>query len=130
MSLPKVKGLTTDQSEAMVRLSRMPAFSDLVDKVEADEVSIDRYWQSSINYIVIIKQKLQMNKLVFISILLNKVLSLNADCISDHYCFVLLLQQFFMWIESNTPELAVPYLWSEEKQSSEYIDLSYFANDA
>ena len=35
-----------------------------------------------------------------------------------------------MWIESNTPELAVPYLWSEEKQSSECIDLSYFTNDA
>lgn len=41
MSLPKVKGLTSEQSEAMVRLSRLPAFSDLVDKVEADEVSID-----------------------------------------------------------------------------------------
>lgn len=39
MSLPKVKGLTSDQSEAMVRLSRLPAFKDLVDKVEADEVS-------------------------------------------------------------------------------------------
>ncbi|XP_034530779.1 cytoplasmic dynein 1 heavy chain 1 [Notolabrus celidotus] len=63
MSLPKVKGLTTEQSEAMVRLSRLPAFGDLVSNVEADE-------------------------------------------------------QFFMWIESNTPELAVPYLWSEEKQST------------
>lgn len=41
MSLPKVKGLTTEQCEAMVRLSRLPAFSDLVDKVEADEVSLD-----------------------------------------------------------------------------------------
>lgn len=40
-SLPKVKGLTTEQSEAMVRLSRLPAFGDLVDKVEADEVSFD-----------------------------------------------------------------------------------------
>ncbi|KAM3869019.1 cytoplasmic dynein 1 heavy chain 1-like [Diretmus argenteus] len=29
-------------------------------------------------------------------------------------------QQYFMWLESNTPELCVPYLWSEEKQSSEY----------
>lgn len=42
------------------------------------------------------------------------------NSISNHL-FCLLLQQFFMWIESNTPELAVPYLWSEEKQSSEYI---------
>lgn len=42
MSLPKVKGLTTDQCEAMVRLSRLPAFKDLVSKVEADDVSIDR----------------------------------------------------------------------------------------
>lgn len=41
MSLPKVKGLTTEQCEAMVRLSRLPAFSDLVDKVQADEVSLD-----------------------------------------------------------------------------------------
>lgn len=40
--LPKVKGLTSEQSEAMVRLSHLPAFSDLVDKVEADEVSIDK----------------------------------------------------------------------------------------
>lgn len=43
MSLPKVKGLTTDQTEDMVRLSRLPAFKDLVEKVEADEVSIERY---------------------------------------------------------------------------------------
>lgn len=39
MALPKVKGLTTEQSEAMVRLSRLPAFKELVDKVEADDVS-------------------------------------------------------------------------------------------
>ena len=58
-------------------------------------------------------------------VLVNKLLSLIMKCIRDHYRFILLLQQFFMWIESNTPELAVPYLWSEEKQSSEYIDLSY-----
>uniref|UniRef100_A0A8C3ASK7 Cytoplasmic dynein 1 heavy chain 1 n=1 Tax=Cyclopterus lumpus TaxID=8103 RepID=A0A8C3ASK7_CYCLU len=63
MSLPKVKGLTTEQSEAMVRLSRLPAFGDLVEKVQADE-------------------------------------------------------QFFMWLESNTPDLAVPYMWSEEKPST------------
>ena len=43
-SVPKVKGLNSEQSEAMVRLSRMPAFKDLVEKVEADEVSIDRYY--------------------------------------------------------------------------------------
>lgn len=53
MSLPKVKGLTSEQSEAMVRLSRLPAFSDLVDKVEADEVSIDRYGPSGFIDIVI-----------------------------------------------------------------------------
>ncbi|XP_056446392.1 cytoplasmic dynein 1 heavy chain 1 [Gadus chalcogrammus] len=63
MSLPKVKGLTTEQCEDMVRLSRTPAFKDLVSKVEEDE-------------------------------------------------------QFFMWLESNTPELSVPYVWSEEKQST------------
>lgn len=40
MSLPKVKGLSSEQSEAMVRLSRLPAFADLVNKVEADEVSV------------------------------------------------------------------------------------------
>ena len=38
MSIPKVKGLTTEQSEAMVRLNRMPAFNDLITKVQADEV--------------------------------------------------------------------------------------------
>ncbi|KAF4101796.1 hypothetical protein G5714_016596 [Onychostoma macrolepis] len=62
-TVPKVKGLSSEQSEAMVRLSRMPAFKDLVSKVQADE-------------------------------------------------------QFFMWIESNSPELSVPYLWTEEKTST------------
>ncbi|KAJ8394229.1 hypothetical protein AAFF_G00048120 [Aldrovandia affinis] len=62
-SVPKVKGLTSDQSEAMIRLSRFVAFKDLVSKVEADE-------------------------------------------------------QFFMWLESNSPELSVPYLWTEEKAST------------
>uniref|UniRef100_A0A8C7FDQ8 Cytoplasmic dynein 1 heavy chain 1 n=1 Tax=Oncorhynchus kisutch TaxID=8019 RepID=A0A8C7FDQ8_ONCKI len=62
-AVPKVKGLTTEQCEAMIILSRLPAFKDLVSKVEADE-------------------------------------------------------QFFMWIESNSPELSVPYLWTEEKQST------------
>lgn len=37
-SAPKVKGLSTEQSEAMVRLSRLPSFKDLVTKVQADEV--------------------------------------------------------------------------------------------
>ncbi|XP_063040383.1 cytoplasmic dynein 1 heavy chain 1 isoform X1 [Engraulis encrasicolus] len=62
-TIPKVKGLTTEQSEAMVRLNRMPAFKDLVTKVQADE-------------------------------------------------------QFFMWMESNSPELSVPYLWAEEKAAT------------
>ncbi|XP_018619664.2 cytoplasmic dynein 1 heavy chain 1 isoform X1 [Scleropages formosus] len=62
-ALPKVKGLSTEQTEAMIRLSRLPAFKDLVSKVQADE-------------------------------------------------------QFFMWLESNSPELSVPYLWTEEKTSS------------
>lgn len=34
-----------------------------------------------------------------------------------------------MWIESNTPELAVPYLWSEEKQSSKYMCLKCLVDD-
>lgn len=38
--VPKVKGLSSEQSEAMVRLSRLPAFKELVDKVQADEVSV------------------------------------------------------------------------------------------
>lgn len=39
-TVPKVKGLSGEQSEAMVRLSRLPAFKDLVSKVQADEVSV------------------------------------------------------------------------------------------
>lgn len=39
-AIPKVKGLTTEQSEAMVRLSRLPAFKDLITKVQADEVRV------------------------------------------------------------------------------------------
>lgn len=34
-----------------------------------------------------------------------------------------------MWIESNTPELAVPYLWTEEKQSSKQICVPCRVND-
>lgn len=45
MSLPKVKGLSTDQCEAMVRLSRMAEFKDLVDKVEEDEVGNDTFFE-------------------------------------------------------------------------------------
>lgn len=37
-AVPKVKGLTTEQCEAMIILSRLPAFKDLVSKVEVDEV--------------------------------------------------------------------------------------------
>ncbi|XP_065449670.1 cytoplasmic dynein 1 heavy chain 1-like isoform X1 [Chrysemys picta bellii] len=36
-SLPKVSGLTTEQMEAMMRLSCLPEFKDLVSKVQADE---------------------------------------------------------------------------------------------
>lgn len=77
MSLPKVKGLTSDQSEAMVRLSRLPAFSDLVDKVQADEVSTDRYYPSGIAYIVTIKQKLHMNKLALICFVTSAILHVD-----------------------------------------------------
>lgn len=63
VSAPKLKGLTGEQAEAMVRLSRLPAFKDLETKVQADE-------------------------------------------------------QIFMWLESNSPELSVPYLWTEEKTST------------
>lgn len=39
-SLPKISGLTTEQMEAMMRLSCLPEFKDLVSKVQADEASI------------------------------------------------------------------------------------------
>jgi len=39
-SLPKINGLTVEQTEAMMRLSCLPAFKDLVSKVQADEVSV------------------------------------------------------------------------------------------
>lgn len=32
-------------------------------------------------------------------------------------------QQFFMWLESNSPELSVPYLWAEDKTTSEALVL-------
>lgn len=58
-STPKIQGLTVEQAEAVVRLSSLPAFKDLIAKVQADE-------------------------------------------------------QFGIWLESNSPEQTVPYLWSEE----------------
>lgn len=39
-STPKIQGLTVEQAEAVVRLSCLPAFKDLIAKVQADEVSI------------------------------------------------------------------------------------------
>lgn len=38
-STPKIQGLTVEQAEAVVRLSCLPAFKDLIAKVQADEVS-------------------------------------------------------------------------------------------
>lgn len=38
-STPKIQGLTMEQAEAVVRLSCLPAFKDLIAKVQADEVS-------------------------------------------------------------------------------------------
>ncbi|TRY83561.1 hypothetical protein DNTS_016270 [Danionella cerebrum] len=62
-ALPRLKGLTGEQVEAMVRLSRLPAFTQLESRLQDDE-------------------------------------------------------QIFMWLESSSPELSVPYLWSEEKTST------------
>lgn len=39
-STPKVQGLTAEQAEAVVRLSCLPAFKDLIAKVQADEVRV------------------------------------------------------------------------------------------
>lgn len=39
-STPKIQGLTGEQAEAVVRLSCLPAFKDLIAKVQADEVRI------------------------------------------------------------------------------------------
>lgn len=37
-STPQIRGLTVEQAEAVVRLSCLPAFKDLIAKVQADEV--------------------------------------------------------------------------------------------
>ena len=39
-STPKIQGLTVEQAEAVVRLSCLPAFKDLIAKVQADEVRV------------------------------------------------------------------------------------------
>lgn len=39
-STPKIQGLTMEQAEAVVRLSCLPAFKDLIAKVQADEVIV------------------------------------------------------------------------------------------
>ena len=86
-----MKGLTTEQCEAMVRLSRMPAFSDLIDKVQADEVSVNGYCQSGITNILMIMQKMHINRFAFIRMHLIKQLSLNSNSISDSHIFVFVL---------------------------------------
>lgn len=48
-STPAIRGLTVEQAEAVVRLSCLPAFKDLIAKVQADEVgvpdeSVPRKW--------------------------------------------------------------------------------------
>ncbi|XP_041430591.1 cytoplasmic dynein 1 heavy chain 1 isoform X2 [Xenopus laevis] len=37
VSVPKISGLTEEQVEAMMRLSNLPAFKDIISKVEADD---------------------------------------------------------------------------------------------
>lgn len=39
-STPEIRGLTVEQAEAVVRLSCLPAFKDLIAKVQADEVGV------------------------------------------------------------------------------------------
>lgn len=39
-STPEIRGLTVEQAEAAVRLSCLPAFKDLIAKVQADEVGV------------------------------------------------------------------------------------------
>lgn len=39
-STPKIQGLTVEQAEAVVRLSCLPVFKDLIAKVQADEVIV------------------------------------------------------------------------------------------
>ncbi|XP_063804701.1 cytoplasmic dynein 1 heavy chain 1 [Pseudophryne corroboree] len=62
-SVPKMSGLTEEQVEAMIRLSNLPAFRDVMSKVEADD-------------------------------------------------------QFFIWLESSSPEQTVPYIWNEDKPAT------------
>lgn len=40
-STPTIQGLTVEQAEAVTRLSCLPAFRDLIAKVQADEVGAD-----------------------------------------------------------------------------------------
>lgn len=38
--MPKMSGLMEEQVESMIRLANLPAFRDVISKVEADEVSV------------------------------------------------------------------------------------------
>ncbi|XP_070608209.1 cytoplasmic dynein 1 heavy chain 1 isoform X1 [Erythrolamprus reginae] len=61
--LPKISGLTLEQLEAMMRLSFLSSFKDLVSKIKSDD-------------------------------------------------------QFCIWLDSSSPEQAVPHLWTEDKTAT------------
>lgn len=54
-AVPQVKGLSSEQSEAMVRLSCLPAFKELVAKVQADEVIVCSSVHSAISQLIVTK---------------------------------------------------------------------------
>lgn len=96
-STPKIQGLTVEQAEAVVRLSCLPAFKDLIAKVQADEVST---WSPTPAALA----------------------TLTPQSLASAPCTHWLSspQQFGIWLESSSPEQTVPYLWNEDTPASEW----------
>lgn len=114
-STPKIPGLSVEQAEAVVRLSCLPAFKDLIAKVQADEVSVlNASWPRPRKSVVrdYVCQHSRRPSDTFVSISLPQ----NGLCSRQHY--LLSPQQFGIWLDSSSPEQTVPYLWSEEAPSS------------
>lgn len=113
-STPTIQGLTVEQAEAVVRLSCLPAFRDLIAKVQADEVGAGVPLPGKRTRSVSCTPEPPACAPVVPGPPVPKSMgSARRDCPTVSP------QQFGIWLDSSSPEQTVPYLWSEESPASE-----------
>lgn len=127
-STPKIPGLTVEQAEAVVRLSCLPAFKDLIAKVQADEVSglgCTPAGQLSQGSRRRVHASRGAQKVVVCGLLTSDISRISpalparrGGLCSTKTPPPLSPQQFSIWLDSSSPEQTVPHLWSEENPAS------------